>query len=358
VAVSALSPSLTPRDYVDPEVYAREAELVLAAGWLPVCRADQLGLPGSRIATTLVGRPVVAVRDGDVIRVLANVCAHRGSQIIEDGPAAGSTIVCPYHRWAYRLDGTLIGAPLTDGVDLDGACLPVVRHAIWEGFVLVNLSGTAAEPADTLGGLSAALAPWRWSEMVTVASSRFRSTWNWKVMVENWIECYHHLGTHRDSVEPFQPARNTTIEPSNGEPWAAMTVESLDGVEGPAEEWMPGIEIGRSKDLSVWGAFPLLLGGSNAKYGFWLQVVPIDVARHDVIWHLVVHPSHRERFGDGRIGELMDMLVGVHKEDMAACARVQAGLASGLLDHLRLVPLESTIAEFQHWVSERLGSCP
>lgn len=354
--MSALVPSLTPHDYVDAGLYTREAESVLAAGWLPVCRADQLDRPGARIATTLVGRPVVAVRDGDAVRVLGNVCAHRGSQLVDDGAASGSTIVCPYHRWAYRLDGTLIGAPLAEGIDVDGVCLPSVRHAVWEGFVLVNLSGTAPDPAVTFAGLSAALAPWRWAEMVTVASTRFPSTWNWKVMVENWIECYHHLGTHRESVEPYQPARNTTITPSNGEPWAAMTVESLDGVEGPAEEWMPGITVDRSKDLSVWGAFPLLLGGSNAKYGFWLQVVPIDVARHDVIWHLVVHPSQLEQFGDERVSELMEMLIGVHKEDMAACGRVQAGLSSGLLDQLRFVPLESTIAEFQRWVSGCLTS--
>ena len=62
---------------------------------------------------------------------------------------------------------------------------------IWEGFVLVNLSGDALEAAGAMAGLSHELAPWRWSEMVTVASKPFPSTWNWKVMVENWIECYH-----------------------------------------------------------------------------------------------------------------------------------------------------------------------
>ena len=150
-AMSPLAPSLTPNDYVDPDVFALECESVLAGTWLPLCRADQLAEPGARIAMTLVGRPVVAVRDGDAIRVLANVCAHRGSLIVDEGPGAGSTLVCPYHRWAYRLDGSLIGAPLGEGTDLDGVCLPVVRHAIWEGFVLVNLSGTAPDPGEQLG---------------------------------------------------------------------------------------------------------------------------------------------------------------------------------------------------------------
>jgi len=353
--MSTLVPSLVPRDYVDLAVYAREVESVFAANWLPVCRADQLDRPGARIAVTLAGRPVVAVRDGETVRVLGNVCAHRGSMLLDDGAGAGSTLVCPYHRWSYRLDGTLIGAPLSDDADFTGACLPALRHAVWEGFVLVNLSCNALDPAESMAGLSRELAPWRWSEMVTVASKPFQSTWNWKVMVENWIECYHHLGTHRESVEPYQPSRTTRIVDSAGAPWSAMTVDSLDGVEGSAEEWMPGIEPDRSKHLSVWSAFPLLLGGSVSRYGFWLQLLPIDVDRHDVIWHLVVHPSQRDRFDADEVSRLMEMLGGVHAEDMASCARVQTGLASGLIDEFRLAPLESTIADFQRWVVAQLA---
>ncbi len=352
MAVDDLLAHLTPADYVSAERYEREVEDVLVAGWLPLCRVDQLARSGDRIAITLLGRPLVAIRDGGAVRVLGNVCAHRGSVLVDDGVGAGSSIVCPYHRWAYRLDGSLIGAPLADGVDLDGVCLPVVRHAVWEGFVLVNLSGRADDPHAMFAGLSAALEPWRWSEMVTVASNRFESTWNWKIMVENWVECYHHIGAHRDSVEPFQPARTTRLEPNGGAPWAAMTVSTVDGVEGPADEWMPGVDERHGTALSVWGAFPLLLGGSVARYGFWLQLVPIDVIRHDVIWHLVVHPTQLDRFDPDHVTELMAMLGAVHAEDMAACARVQTGLASGLVDRLRLTPLEAPIVDFQRWISQ------
>lgn len=349
--VSHLQAHFKPADYVSAEQYAREIDDVLAAGWLPLCRVDQLQRPGERIAMTLLGRPVVAVRDGDDISVFGNVCAHRGSTIVDDGASSGSVLVCPYHRWSYRLDGTLIGAPLTDDADLDGVCLPVVRHAVWEGFVLVNLSGGAAEPDHLLGSLSTVLEPWRWSEMVTVATKRFESTWNWKIMVENWIECYHHLGTHRETIEPFQPARTTRLVSSDGQPWVAMTVDTLNGVEGPADEWMPGIDPQHGTALSIWAAFPLLLGGGVARYAFWLQVVPIDVSRHDVIWHLVAHPDQLDRFDPDRVADLMAMLADVHAEDMAVCARVQAGLASGLADTARLVALEAPIAAFQRWVT-------
>jgi phenylpropionate dioxygenase-like ring-hydroxylating dioxygenase large terminal subunit len=350
-----LRASLAPSAYIDPVVYAAEADRVLRDGWVPLCRTDQLRELGSHVARTLIGRPVIAVRDGvGEIRVLANVCAHRGSQILDDGIGRVSTLVCPYHRWAYRLDGSLIGAPLADGVDLAGACLGRIRHVVWEGFVLVNLSGSAADPTADLAGLSRAIAPWTWGDLVTVASERFESVWNWKVMVENWIECYHHLGTHRDSVETFQPARTTQVVPNGGAPWACMTVDSLEGIEGGPREWMPGITPERSRDLSVWAAFPLLLGGSVSRYAFWLHVVPIDETRHHVTWHLLAHPDQLDEFPPDRVADLMAMLVAVHAEDMAACERVQAGLRSGLIDHFRLTPLEAPIADFQRWIATRM----
>jgi len=93
--VSDLHAQFTAADYVDADRYALECERVLAAGWLPLCREDQLAHPGDRIALTLLGRPLLAVRDSDAVRVLGNVCAHRGSTIVEDGASAGSTVVCP-----------------------------------------------------------------------------------------------------------------------------------------------------------------------------------------------------------------------------------------------------------------------
>jgi phenylpropionate dioxygenase-like ring-hydroxylating dioxygenase large terminal subunit len=354
-----LQPSLSPRDYVDPDVYAAEAEHVLASSWLPVCRADQLPEAGDRIAVTLVGRPIVAVRDrSGELRVLANVCAHRGSVIVADGPGNDAALVCPYHRWAYRLDGTFVGAPLVDGTDVDGVCLPAVRHRVWNGFVLVNLSGDAPEPSDELASLEPVLAPWRWGELVTVGSRPFESNWNWKVMVENWIECYHHVGTHRDTVEPIQPARTTKVIPAGGAPWAAMTVDTVDDLAGEPAGWIPGVTPERRHDLSVWSAFPLLLGGSVARYAFWLHVLPIDATHHTVTWNLLAHPAQLDRFPPDVVAADLDMLSAVHAEDTAACQRVQAGLESGLLERFRLSPLEAPIADFQRWVASRMTRTP
>lgn len=346
---------LDARAYLDDEVYAREVERVLRASWLPVCRADQIASAGDHVALTLLAVPLVAVRGDDgAVRVLGNVCQHRASTIVEEGPGRDSTLICPYHRWAYRLDGSLVGGPLTDGADLDGVCLPVVRHTVWQGFVLVNLDGQAAEPHASLEGLDAHLAPWRWDELVTVGTLPFESTWNWKVMVENWIECYHHLGSHRDSVEPGQPARTTRLVDTHG-PAAAMTVDTLPVFMGPSDDWMPGLDETTATKLSVWAAFPLLLGGSVAPYAFWLHVVPDGATHHHVTWYLLAHRDQRDTFTPERIDNILEQLALVHGEDMAQCARVHAGLQSGLFDRPRLTHLEQPIADFQAWVQSRLA---
>lgn len=350
------SVQLVPADYVDAGRYRNELEQVLARSWLPVCRLDQVPEPGDRFAATLLDRPLVVTRADDLtVRVLANVCPHRGSLVASAGPSHGSNLVCPYHRWAFRSDGSLIGGPHTDGADLDGACLTAMRHVEWRGFVLVDLSGEAPDAHAEWTGLADAIAPWPWDDLVVARSEDFQSTWNWKVMVENWIECYHHVGTHREVLEPLFPAGDTTVIDSAGAPWVAMTVGGVDGVGGGPSGWMPGVDDAHADLLSVWGAFPLLLAGSVADHAFWLQVLPDTVNRHSVRMHLLVHREQRPALSDAHLDEAMATLRHVHLEDMATCAAVQAGLRSGLLDRFRLVDLESPIAAFQAWVAERLG---
>jgi len=257
------------------------------------------------------------------VRVFANVCPHRGSRVVEDGPGHADVLICPYHRWAFRTDGSLVGAPFADEADLDGACLVALRHVEWKGFVLVNPSGDAPEPFDDLAGLDDHLAPWRWDELVTIATKTFESEWNWKVMVENWIECYHHLGAHRETVEPFWAASAVHLLAPGARPWAAMTVEGIEGTGGPAETWIPGMDATKARDLSVWSAFPLLLGGGTSGHAFWLQIEPLDVTHHRVTWHLLAHP---DRMLDAAATDaLMEEITMVHVEDMGRAATCRPG---------------------------------
>jgi Ring hydroxylating alpha subunit (catalytic domain) len=221
--------------------------------------------------------------------------------------------------------------------------------------VMVNLDGQAPDLAPQLSGLTERLAPWRLGELVTVARRSYASTWNWKVMVENWIECYHHLGAHRTTVEPWQPARTTTIVDAGDQPWAFMTVDTDPKVVAPVEEQTPGLTPEQADLLTIWAAFPFLLGGTQSGFSFWLELTPQAVDRHQVTWHVLVHADVADRWPPDDAEKVMDMLEEVHLEDIATCIRVDEGLRSGTLEAGRLVALESTIAHFHQWWRERIG---
>jgi phenylpropionate dioxygenase-like ring-hydroxylating dioxygenase large terminal subunit len=351
----APTPTLPAAAYLDPAGYAAEVQAAFRGAWVPVCRVDALEQTGDRYATSIAGHPVVALRDNDEIRVLTNVCQHRWSTIVEPGPSHSRTLVCPYHRWSYALDGRLTAAPLAGAFSLDDVCLPAVRHEVWEGFVMVNLDGEAPPLAPQVAGLAQRLAPWRLGELVTVASRSYPSTWNWKVMVENWIECYHHLGAHRTTVEPWQPSRTTRIDDPGEGPWTFMTVDTDPDIVGALEEQSPGLTRDQAELLTIWAVFPFLLGGTQARFSFWLELTPSTVDRHQVTWHVLVHPDLLPRWPPAETERVMDILGEVHVEDMATCTRVDAGLRSGMLETGRLVALETPIAHFHEWLRGRLG---
>jgi phenylpropionate dioxygenase-like ring-hydroxylating dioxygenase large terminal subunit len=351
----APTPTLDASAYLDEAHWRAEVDQAFRAGWVPVCRVDQIPDPGDRYATSIAGHPVVAVRDGEEVRVLTNVCRHRWSLVAEPGCSHGRNLVCPYHRWSYALDGRLQAAPLAGAFSLDDVALPVVRHEVWLGFVMANLDGRAEPLAPQLAELTELLAPWRIDELVTVTSRSYPSAWNWKVMVENWIECYHHIGSHRDTVETRNPARTTRVTETDG-PWTFMTVDTDPASVSPPEQHAFPLDPADAAHLTIWGVFPFLLGGNEADISFWLEVTPHDVDRHHVTWHLLTSPANAERWGPGFADGVMDALDLVHQEDMAQCAMVDAGLRSGTLDQGRLVALERPIAHFHAWLRSRAES--
>ena len=188
--------------YADPAVLRVEQERIFARSWQYAARLDQVAEPG-RLTTAFAGTlPVVLARarDGE-LRGFVNVCRHRGHPLC-DGDARRETIQCPYHAWTYGLDGSLRSAPRSDrepGFDRSALGLVPVSVDTWGPFVFVNPDREAAPLADHLGDLPARLA----DGGLDVDGLRFHSrdvgddyACNWKVCVENFLECYHCSVAH------------------------------------------------------------------------------------------------------------------------------------------------------------------
>jgi phenylpropionate dioxygenase-like ring-hydroxylating dioxygenase large terminal subunit len=187
--------------YLSPDVLRTEQEQIFRDAWNYAGPAEWVGEPGARFPCRAGDVPIVVVRDRDrTLRAFVNVCRHRGSVIVSER-GKRETLQCPYHAWTYDLDGRLRSAPRSEregSFDRDGLGLVPAGVAEWGPFVFVNADPEAAPLEEALGRVPQLLD----SGGVDVDSLVFRerSTYsvaaNWKIAVENYLECYHCAVAH------------------------------------------------------------------------------------------------------------------------------------------------------------------
>ena len=264
--------------YTDPAVFAAEREHVLLPSWIFLARVDQLGAPGHHRSFDTVGGPVVLVRGADgVLRCFANFCRHRGSLLVR-GSGNSANLVCPYHAWSYRTDGSLLGCPdmqAAEGFDRSGSGLIPIRMETWAGFVFITFNADAPTLLDTLGDLPDRLASHRPEDMVCTWTVTLEPRCNWKLILENAMETYHTGVVHRTSVGSQQ---SRTL-PTRGD-WKCIQVTSgrsiatLPGTEPP----FPPID-GLDDDAQQGTYFTVLHPACQFAVAqdclWWLNVTPV-----------------------------------------------------------------------------------
>ncbi|HWF01110.1 MAG TPA: aromatic ring-hydroxylating dioxygenase subunit alpha [Caulobacteraceae bacterium] len=191
--------------YVDPDVFAFDLEAIFERSWLIAGLECELPRPGACLAFT-AGRGgvfVVRGRDGR-IRGFHNTCRHRGSRIVVDGKAASPRLVCPYHRWTYDLDGSLVSAPRMGGAFCaqDHGLKPIAVETC--GGVIYVCASAEPPPFDAFrAALEPMLAPHRLGEARLAHESRIVERGNWKLAMENARECYHCATGHPELALAF-----------------------------------------------------------------------------------------------------------------------------------------------------------
>jgi phenylpropionate dioxygenase-like ring-hydroxylating dioxygenase large terminal subunit len=211
---------LPPQAYMSPHFFAFEREAVFMHSWLCVGRVQQIPRPGDFLAVTLADEPVLVVRgeDGE-IRAMSAVCRHRGHPLRENCSGKAERFVCPYHRWTYGLDGDFIGAPhMRKTVSREQlraeSRLPPIKTELWQGFIFVNFDDDALPLAPTLRKLDPYMAGYDLDAMVTIPP-RFDAApvpWNWKMLLENYIEPYHTEFVH-PIIHDFAPSTGVEFDP-------------------------------------------------------------------------------------------------------------------------------------------------
>jgi phenylpropionate dioxygenase-like ring-hydroxylating dioxygenase large terminal subunit len=331
--------------YLDPGFFELELEKVLRPGWHAVAHASQLAEPGDYRSVDLLGTPLLVLRDESRrLRAFSRVCLHRALPIVE---GAGNTrrFSCPYHRWAYDLDGRLRAAPSMNevpGFDRDACRLPELPIEEWQGFAFVSLDPTAESLSARLGPLTGMLAPEPFDELVVIGSLAFDSPFNWKVLVENFVESYHHQGPHLETLQPTNPAAGTH---------AVQLDAPVALIENPAVEGAQPFWAGLVFPTFLFAYFrtgpteTARTGGpADLPIASWYEM---EIDRHDH-FGLRIHmlaPAAVAGNPDAVAG-ILQAAERVHREDLPMCLGVQHGLHSALWRPGRLAPQEGAVWQF------------
>ena len=332
--------TLPPEAYYSPELFDIEKEVIFRQGWVLIGREDQVGTPGDFMALRVCDENLVMTRDRQgALHVLSNVCTHRWMPVCE-GQGNRKFFSCPYHSWAFELDGTHRGAPCMDGApgyDPEKLGLPEIRFERWKGFVFVNLDGNAEPLSPQLAPLEAEIAGYHLEDWKVVNSVEWGpSPWNWKTFQDNG-DCYHHIGAHPDSLEPNFPGAASYSIPNNGAftlIWSPMREKLLVTDDGGRR--MPG-EGPLPPDLTERQRTAFCLFYVLPNYFIFVQPDLAAVARvfptgpEEIDLHTdILLPPHLQDLPE--TPDLTEMITSglqqVHEEDIRVCTEVQQGMHS------------------------------
>ena len=235
--------SLDPSVYTDPDRFEAERREIFAREPMLVGLSDELREPGDRILFDLAGPPVLVIRGRDgVLRAFLNMCTHRGARLVSDCEPT-KRLLCPFHGWAYDLDGRLAGLPLTrafEGLDEKKRGLVRVPVAEWNGMVFVRArpGEEALELEGFLGPIAPLFAALDFGSLRRVRSSRIEARCNWKLALDMGRETYHVPVVHRKSLARNLEAHVTVFDRYGLHNRFAGADRGLAGLVGkPESEW-------------------------------------------------------------------------------------------------------------------------
>jgi phenylpropionate dioxygenase-like ring-hydroxylating dioxygenase large terminal subunit len=326
--------------YADPDVLRAEQERIFARTWQYVGHAGQVAEVGDYFTAQLGRIPVVVTHaEDDELRAFANVCRHRGS-LVADGAGNRRTLQCPYHAWTYGLEGRLRSAPRAD-FDPAEISLAPLRLDRWGPFLFGNADLDAPALADVLGEVPEQVA----DAGIDVDELRFhhRADWtieaNWKLVSENFLECYHCAVAHPGFTAMVD------VSPESYRLEAGGLVSSQFGAlrENGSAPYDPAGEVPRGQFHFLFpntglNIFP---GRANISIG---PIVPAGPERTARFLDYFFAGDADEAW----IAELLAFDDQIGREDTALVERAQAGAGAGAVESGRLLgESERLVAHFQ-----------
>ncbi len=378
MARGAFEASLPGTAYVTRDFLDLEREAIWWAEWVAVGRVEQLRGPGDFLAADVAGERVIVLRDrAGVLRAHYDLCRHRGSRLTtadqRQGPATGEApgpsgtfkgvIRCTYHSWCYELDGRVRNAPFlgeSDAFDPELFGLHPVAVDTWGGWLFVNLSPERVAAGQTLaaqlGEIPARIARYPLPDLRAVRRIVYDVRANWKVIVENYNECYHCAGVHPELcriVPAFKERGGSNLDWDAGVPQADGTFTfTLSGTSDRAP--FPGLDAGEQVRHKGELAYPNLMISLSADHVASFMLVPRAPDRTLVVVDFLFHPDEIARPGFDP-SDAVDFWDLVNRQDWAVCEGVQEGMTSRRFEFGWYAPMEDMSLDIRRYLATRLG---
>ncbi len=366
--MTGLQPALPRRHYVDEQAWAQERASVWRTSWVCVGRAHELGVDAAeRLAVVeLAGESVLLTSDADAaLHASANVCRHRGSQVVPHlpgeppPPCPARSLRCLYHSWTYGLDGALLRAPFAQ--DLPGFDpRPFALHGLdaqtWAGFVFVRATRGGPSLAEELGEVATRVGRYPLDGLVSVRRAVYDVAASWKVIAENYNECYHCGPVHPELTRLVPDFGHGGLgADGRGLDWEAG-IRHRDGAwtfsfsgtsPRPAFEGLDDDERVRHKGELV---YPNLLLSLSAEHAASFVLQPLSVGRTRVVFDVLVDPGQTHHDVEDCAG-FWDL---VNRQDWAVCESVQRGMGSAFYEQGWYAPMEDASLDIRRWLLPRL----
>jgi choline monooxygenase len=318
---------LPPEAYTDAGWFRKEQAGLFACTWQLVGDAAALREPGDYLATTVGGVPLVLVVDeSGTRRAFHNMCRHRGMVMVDGAGAGCRAIRCEYHDWRYGLDGSLRVVPqrADQFPGLDAGELGLLPAAVgeWEGMVFACPDPGVTPLAEFLGGFPDAIGSARPGLLPVVAGADIPAGGNWKLFVENHIDVYHLWYLHALSLADFE--HRLFEHRAVGPHWVSYEPRRADDGPTGLDAGNPPIAHLDDRDRNGLGAhllFPNITFAVSAEFVITYAAVPVAPDRTRIELRVRAEPGAD---ADGLLASARSFI----DEDISACERIQAALAS------------------------------
>ncbi|MFI6026728.1 aromatic ring-hydroxylating dioxygenase subunit alpha [Amycolatopsis magusensis] len=366
-SAASLIPTLPGAHYTDPAIFEREQQRIFQRTWFAAARAGDLPEPGGFRTVEVGGESVLIVRGRDrALRAFLNVCRHRGARLCtDDSGSVRRSLQCPYHAWTYGLDGSLIAAPnLNSMADVDRREYGLIGVALreWLGTVWVCLADEPPSFADTVQAVVAArlgdeetIERWGLDELVVGRRITYEVKANWKLIVENFMECYHCATIHPELTEvlpEFADGYAAQYFVGHGAEFGEeVTGFTVDGQGGFGK--LAGLDESHDRRYYAITVNPQVFLNLVPDHVIFHRMYPMAVDRTVVECDWLYPRAVIDSGAD--LSRSVELFHRVNQQDFDACERCQPGMSSkAYAAGGVLVPSEHHIAEFRDWVADAI----